>query len=125
MNVCSERLKELFQQSRLSYSELEKLTGIPRASLQRYASGKTMKIPLDAIEIIASKLNADARYLVGWDISDDGSASFPLSEKEIIIVNTYRSADARGQMRIERVVDEVLEEIEKKNNPPMDSSEAI
>jgi transcriptional regulator with XRE-family HTH domain len=45
------RLKESILKSGYSYAELEKLTGISRSSLQRYANGVTAKIPIDAIQI--------------------------------------------------------------------------
>ena len=49
MSTRSERIKSLVEQSGKSYQELEKLTGIKKSSLQRYASGVTTKIPLDVI----------------------------------------------------------------------------
>lgn len=67
MSVTSERLKELIERTGLSYAEIEKVTGISKSSLQRYATGQTKKIPLDVVETLASKFNASARYLLGWE----------------------------------------------------------
>lgn len=61
------RLKESILKSGYSYAELEKLTGISRSSLQRYANGVTAKIPIDAIQIIAKAVDVDAEYILGWD----------------------------------------------------------
>ena len=44
MSIRSERIKSLVDSSGLSYQELEKLTGIKKSSLQRYASGVTAKM---------------------------------------------------------------------------------
>lgn len=67
MSVRSERIKALIEQSKLSYQELEKVTGIKKSSLQRYASGVTSKIPLDVIEKLAKTFNVSQEYLMGWD----------------------------------------------------------
>lgn len=67
MSVRSERIKTLIVNSGLSYQELEKLTGIKKSSLQRYASGATPKIPLDVIEKLATYFNVRQEYLMGWD----------------------------------------------------------
>lgn len=61
------RLKESILKSGYSYAELEKLTGISRSSLQRYANGVTAKIPIDAIQIIAKAVGVEAEYILGWD----------------------------------------------------------
>ena len=50
MNERAERIKKLVIESGKSYSELEKITGVAKSSLQRYASGVTTKIPLDVVE---------------------------------------------------------------------------
>lgn len=64
------RLKESILNSGYSYAELEKLTGISRSSLQRYANGITAKIPIDAIQTIAAAVGVDAEYIMGWTDSD-------------------------------------------------------
>ena len=40
----------------ISYSELERLTGVPRSALQRYLSGGTRKIPYDRLERVREAL---------------------------------------------------------------------
>ena len=67
MSIHSERIKALIDKSGLSYVELEKLTGIKKSSLQRYASGVTTKIPLDVIEKLSVAFNVSQEYLMGWD----------------------------------------------------------
>lgn len=64
----AERIKELIEKSGKSYSELEKLTGIKKSSLQRYASGITAKIPLEVIEKLSSTFNVSQSWLMGYDI---------------------------------------------------------
>ena len=66
MSIRSERIKALIEQSEKSYQELEKITGIKKSSLQRYASGVTTKIPLDVIEKLSKTFNVSQEYLMGW-----------------------------------------------------------
>lgn len=66
MSIRSERIKSLIEKSGYSYQELEKITGIKKSSLQRYASGATAKIPLDVIEKLSKAFNVSQEYLMGW-----------------------------------------------------------
>ena len=67
MSTRSERIKSLIEKSGKSYQELERITGIKKSSLQRYASGATAKIPLDVIEKLSVVFNVSQDYLTGWD----------------------------------------------------------
>ena len=60
-------LKTARTEKDISLSKLESLTGIPKATLQRYETGTTKKIPLDAITIIEKALNLPSGYLMGWE----------------------------------------------------------
>ena len=79
MSTRSERIKALIEQSKLSYQELEKITGVKKSSLQRYASGTTAKIPLDVIEKLSRTFNVSQEYLMGW--SDSKKANTPEKQK--------------------------------------------
>ena len=74
MDERAKRISEAIEKSGLSYPELERLTGISKSSLQRYATGVTKKIPIDCIEKIAEATHSDARYLMGWDTDSSGEA---------------------------------------------------
>ena len=67
MNERAKRINEAIEKSGYSYPELSKLTGISKSSLQRYATGETVKIPIDSIEAIAKATNTSAKYLMCWD----------------------------------------------------------
>lgn len=69
MQTMAERIKSAIQTAGLSYGELSKLTGIPKAALQRYATGETSKVPIDRIEGIALHTGVSAGYLLGWEAS--------------------------------------------------------
>lgn len=61
-----ERIKFLMDAKGLSYSDLAGMSGVTKPTLQRYATGKTKNIPIDAISRIASALNTNVAYLMGF-----------------------------------------------------------
>ena len=90
MSVRSERIRELVEKSGLSYHEIEKLTGIKKSSLQRYASGTTAKIPLDVIEKLSISFNVPQEYLMGWDEKKDSPSELQLTEGEKMMIDIFR-----------------------------------
>ena len=90
MSVRAERIKALIEQSKLSYQELEKKTGIKKSSLQRYASGVTAKIPLDVIEKLSVTFGVSQEYLMGWDENKkENSPNNDLTEGEKVWLELY------------------------------------
>ena len=102
MSVRSERIKLLIEQSKQSYQELEKITGIKKSSLQRYASGTTAKIPLDVIEKLSATFGVSQEYLMGWSESEEKkSPQEPkLTEGEQMWLELYQklSSETREQL---------------------------
>ena len=90
MSIRSERIKALVEESSLSYQELEKLTGIKKSSLQRYASGATTKIPLDVIEKLSIAFNVSQEYLMGWDEKEISPSEPKLTEGEQLMLELFR-----------------------------------
>lgn len=66
----AQRLNEAIIASKLSYSELEKISGVPKSNIQRYATGETKKIPIDYLEALAAAVHVDAEYLLCCDEED-------------------------------------------------------
>lgn len=90
MSTRSERIKTLIEQSNKSYQELERLTGIKKSSLQRYASGVTTKIPLDVIEKLAITFNVSQEYLMGWEEKKESPSEPQLTEGEKLMLELFR-----------------------------------
>jgi transcriptional regulator with XRE-family HTH domain len=90
MSIRSERIKALVESSGLSYQEIEKLTGIKKSSLQRYASGATTKIPLDVIEKLSVAFNVSQEYLMGWEEKKNSPSEPELTEGEQMLLNLFR-----------------------------------
>lgn len=61
------RVNAAIAKSGHSFNELEKITGIPHSTLQRYASGATDKIPVTFYEAIAMATNTPVEYLLCFD----------------------------------------------------------
>lgn len=90
MSTRSERIKSLIEKSGHSYQELEKLTGIKKSSLQRYATGATTKIPLDVIEKLSVSFGVSQEYLMGWDEKNNSPSEPQLTEGEAAILELFR-----------------------------------
>ena len=76
-DIMKERIKRLndaIRQSGLSYSELQAKTGIARSSIQRYATFKTEKIPIDNMEKLAAATGVPIEYIMCWTDEDEKSA---------------------------------------------------
>ena len=126
MNV-NERLKYIRNKKNISLSELSKMTGIAKSTLQRYETGSTRKIPLEAISIIEKSLFLDAGYLMGWsktaddninkdkinkmvwDENDEQNSSVTLSTKEISHIKLYRKLNDLGKKRVDDYMNDISE----------------
>ena len=91
-DIRAKRINEAIKASKLSYAELEKMTGFSKSSIQRYATGETKKIPVDFIEKLASITNTDVRYLMGWE--DEQPNALPLAENKIYQIPVFNSVSA-------------------------------
>ena len=65
--TTSERLRQVIEEKHITYTELERLSGVPKSAIQRYASGETKKIPMDHIFRIADALGVTPFEIVGMD----------------------------------------------------------
>lgn len=77
------RILEEKNQLDLSYSDLQKSTGISSSTLQRYLTGETEKFPLEAIISLCNAVGLDAGVVLGWEKSDwDDTPPEPKKEDE-------------------------------------------
>lgn len=81
-NEVAGRLKGCREKNNISLSELSAATGLSKATLNRYESGTTQKIPLSRISVIAKGLHVSPAYLMGWDKKEPDALS---TERENII----------------------------------------
>ena len=108
MSTRSERIKSLIEESGKSYQELEKITGIKKSSLQRYASGATAKIPLDVIEKLSKAFNVSQEYLMGWSENTKEKSSpdqNALTDEEQKLLESYRRLSSEMQKLLVESID--------------------
>lgn len=110
MSIRSERIKSLIEQSDKSYIELEKITGIKKSSLQRYASGATTKIPLDVIEKLSVAFNVSQEYLMGWE-KEKTPPEPQLSEGEKLLLDLFRQVPEESQQLVLQMIKAALENL--------------
>jgi transcriptional regulator with XRE-family HTH domain len=104
MSIRSERIKALVENSDMSYQDLEKLTGIKKSSLQRYASGVTTKIPLDVIEKLSVAFNVSQEYLMGWDENKDSPREPQLTEGEKVLLDLFNRVPEDQQQLVLQMI---------------------
>lgn len=112
--IVSKRLKSLIEEKGLSYTELEDMTGIPRATIQRYAAGKTDKIPTDRLIKIALKTHTSIFYLLGQDVPMEEEPALNTAD----LINKYKI------VKSEIADDELRELINKMDNVTIDRLKA-
>lgn len=61
------RIKSAIEESGLTLYELQHKTKISKSAIQRYATGATDKIPIDALKKIADATGVSPSYLMGWE----------------------------------------------------------
>ena len=114
MSIRSQRIKTLIEQSKLSYQELEKRTGIKKSSLQRYASGVTAKIPLDVIEKLSATFGVSQEYLMGWTKDNKKEENITpeepkLSDGEKMLLELFRQVPEEHQQLVLQMIRAALD----------------
>ncbi len=86
--IFRKRFREKREEKNLTFDQIVLMTGISRSNLQRYESGETGKIPLDAALKIERALMLPKGYLLGY--SEDIPSNLISAEKAFIplIVST-------------------------------------
>ena len=99
MKERAARIHKLIVDSEKTYQELEKLTGIKKSSLQRYASGVTEKIPLTAIEKLAAAFSVSESYIMwGEEKKQPADSELSIKKKEFM-----RKVEEMSDAQIERL----------------------
>ena len=90
MSVQSDRIRSEMQRNSLTLIEIEQRTGIKKSSMQRYVSGQTGKIPMDAIKKLADLFGVSGEYLMGWDEKENYPREPQLTEVEKLMLELFR-----------------------------------
>lgn len=102
----AERIKQYRKEQNITLAELEKITGIPAQTLNRYELKQ--RVPkIDTAITIAEKLKINCLWLQGFNISIDdpltSAEEYSVAEKKLI--QEYRSLNEEGKERLIEYVD--------------------
>ncbi len=81
--TIGEKIKRARISKGMSYADLARETGISKATLQRYETMTTKKIPIDAVAIIEAALHLNQGTLLGLDISEEKDSQAPADEVNV------------------------------------------
>lgn len=104
MSVQSDRIKYQMQRNSLTFLEIEQRTGIKKSSMQRYVSGETGKIPLSAIEKLATLFGVSGAYLMGWDEEKDSPSEPQLTEGEKMLLDLFNRVPKDQQQLVLQMI---------------------
>ena len=91
MKNVADSLKSAYEASGLSFEDIAKATGIPKATVARYITGQTKKVPIDRLDKIASALGSSAQEVYGLEPKEilSGLESVPM--KAMLIQDEFYS----------------------------------
>lgn len=87
----NKRVKDAISQKHYTFEELEKVTGIPRSTLQRYVSGTTDKIPVTFYEAIAAATDTPVEHLICIELMVTEKEIAPIKQNRSDVINRINS----------------------------------
>lgn len=91
MGSISERLRIAYEEKGLSYQDLAKQSGVPKATIQRYVAGNTDRIDIDKLQMICNALGVDVSAILGWSDSARTDQNTPESDLDLQIIRLLSS----------------------------------
>ena len=104
MSIQSDRIRSEMQRNSLTLLEIEQRTGIKKSSMQRYVSGETGKIPMSAIEKLATLFGVSGAYLMGWDEKEDSPSEPQLTEGEKVLLDLFNRVPEDQQQLVLQMI---------------------
>ena len=102
----NERLKEAVSESRLSQSEISRLSKVPRTSLNKYLAGVS-KAGNVYLYSLAQVLNVDVLWLMGYDVPKRESDEHRQLRRAVDEKLTHLSTE--NLSKVKRFIEEFLE----------------
>lgn len=65
--TVGEKIRACREAKHLTQTELGLACGVTKQTIFKYETGVVANIPIDKLQLIASKLGVSAAYLMGWD----------------------------------------------------------
>ena len=99
MAIFADRLREILEVKKMKAVDLSNITGIGRSAISQYLKG-TVTLKQERVFTIASKLNINAAWLVGFEV--------PAQNIELSL-SLYRQTDSEGKKNIVKYAQEECE----------------
>lgn len=99
MAIFADRLREILEVKKMKAVDLSNITGIGRSAISQYLKG-TVTPKQERVFTIASKLNINAAWLVGFEV--------PAQNIELSL-SLYRQTDSEGKKNIVKYAQEECE----------------
>lgn len=100
----AEKISLAIKNSNLSYRELERLTGLSKTTIKRYANCEIKKVSIDATIKIAKATHSDARELLGWN-NDNSIAT---TDKQKMLIELVKTLDDKQCDILSNLIDQFL-----------------
>lgn len=65
--TVGEKIRACREAKHLTQTELGLACGVTKQTIFKYETGVVANIPIDKLQLLASKLDVSAAYLMGWD----------------------------------------------------------
>lgn len=97
----SDRLNEALQKRNMKPAELARKTGLSEGTISQYRSGYA-EPKRDRLLLIADKLRVNPTWLMGINVpmEEEADVVVHLSKDETVLIEKYRTADARTQQMV-------------------------
>ncbi|MBB6622260.1 helix-turn-helix domain-containing protein [Clostridium gasigenes] len=112
MESIINRLKNRRIELDMSYQDLASKTGLSKSTLQRYETGSIKNMPLDKLGILASALNVNPIWLIGFDEKEKipTTNSYDIiSLKESKLISVFKQLNETGKDEAIKRVSELTE----------------
>ena len=101
------QILEAFESSGLSYSDLSRMTGIPKSMIPRYLTGSVESVPLERLDAICEALGLSLPELLGWRNRNTGSEKVlrSMTPQQAVLFDKTRDLTEKEQDAIMAVID--------------------
>ncbi len=107
MNITAQRLKDALYNANLSQQELANLSGVAKASISHYTTGRFAPSNVSA-EKMARVLDVSPLWLMGFDV--------PMNREAILTENAFqctikklKQLNAIGRAKVDTYIDDLVE----------------
>lgn len=115
MESIINRIKNRRIELDMSYQDLAIKTGLSKSTLQRYETGAIKNMPLDKLGVLASALNVDPIWLIGFESKEEISTTKNttiediVSTEEYILLTNFNKLNEIGRSKVINYTDDLID----------------